>query len=250
MIALGSVLLVAVVLGGALKAGYLHVGAPGAVKSVGSYEANLEGKLFGAGKVGDAAVVFMGEDVGLFQVTPTKDQAAEQRAQTLAKRLNTFYAQACPACGATALEPNDIKVGRFQDTGDIVVFYAHMHGYDELHWGPELLATVDEAQAKALGTTPKYLASYWRDLIRDTVSLSRGFPVENSALGEELAGAMAKARSELSGEDSNVANLRRILKETTGSQAVKLREIFEKVPDRKPATDDFGGVKGYEPLRN
>jgi tRNA A-37 threonylcarbamoyl transferase component Bud32 len=252
LLALVALLVLLVLVGAAVQGGYLHFGAvpPGEVKSLGSFEANLDGKLFGAGKVGDSSVVFMGEDVGLFQVTKTKDQSAEDRANTLAKRLNVFYAQACPSCGGTGLEPNDIKVGRFSETGDIVVFYAHLHGFDELHWGPELLATVDEGQAKALGTTPKYLASYWRDLIRDTVSLSRGFPVENSALGEELAGAFAKARKTLSAEESNVANLRRILKETTGSQALALREIFSQVPDRKPAKDDFGGVKGYEPLRD
>lgn len=248
LLAVLSVLVLLLVVGGAVKAGYLHIGSASAPKS--SYEANLEGKLFGAGKVGQSAVVFMGEDVGLFQVTPTKDQPADKRAETLAKRLNTFYAQACPACNGTALEPNDIKVGRFLETGDTVVFYAHMHGFDEVHWGPELLVTVNDEQAKALGTTPKYLASYWRDLVRDTVSLSRGFPVDNSALGEELAGAMSKARAELSGDDSNVANLRRILNQTTGSQALKLREIYAKVPERKPAKDDFGGVKGYEPLRD
>ena len=253
LVAMVSLVLLALGAGIAFKGGYLGAAPltnPGAVKSIGSFEANLEGKLFGSGKVDKRDVVFMGEDVGLFQVTPTKEQPADQRATILAKRLNTFYASACPACGGTGLEPNDIKVGRFSDTGDTVVFYAHIHGYDEVHWGPELLATVDDAQAKALGTTPKYLASYWRDLIRDTVSLSRGFPVENSALGTQLADAFAKARSGLSGDESNVANLRRILNETTGKDAVKLRELFEKVPDRKPATDDFGGVKGYEPLRN
>ena len=252
LIALLSVLALVLALGVAARKGYVRFGAQAGqpVKSVGSFEANLDGPLFGSGKVGDSDVVFMGEDVGLFQVTATKSQSAAQRASTLAKRLNVFYRQACPSCGGTALEPTDIKVGRFQESGETVIFYAHVHGYDELHWGPELLATVDDAQARALGTTPKYLASYWRDLVRDTLSLSRGFPVDNSALGEELSTALAKARSELSGDDSNVANLRRILKKTTGSQALKLRDIFARVPDRRPARDDFGGVEGYEPLRD
>jgi tRNA A-37 threonylcarbamoyl transferase component Bud32 len=242
--AISAVALV-LLLGAALKTGYLQLGrgrpTAGALSSLSSLEANLDGKLFGSGKVGDSEVVFMGEDVGLFQVTPSKDQTAAERASTLARRLNIFYAQACPACGGTALEPTDIKVGRYQKTGDVVVFYAHLHGFDQLHWGPELLA---------LGTTPKYLASYWRDLIRDTVSLSRGLPVDNSALGEELAGALAKARSQLSGQDSSVANLRRILQQTTGVEALKLRELFSRVPERQPARDEFGGVKGYEPLRD
>jgi predicted Ser/Thr protein kinase len=252
LLALAGLLAVVLIAGAAVQGGYVQLGGapPGAVASIGSHEANLDGKLFGAGKVGEHAVVFMGEDVGLLQVSPTKDQSAEQRAKVVANRLNVSYASACPSCGGTGLEPNDIKIGRFQETGDTVVFYAHLHGYDELEWGPELLATVNEDQAKAMGTTPKYLAAYWRDLIRDTVSLSRGFPVQNSALGEELAGAFAQARAELSGEDSSVANLRRILNKTTGAQALKLREIFAQVPDRKPAKDDFGGVKGYEPLRD
>ncbi len=249
-----AVLAVAVLaLAGAVKSGYVTFGAPaanGAVPSTGSHEASLQGNLFGTGQVDDRSVVFMGEDVGLFQVTPTSGQTADQRAEKLAKRLNTAYSQQCIACGATGLEPADIKVGRYTDTGDTVVFYAHMHGYDHVHWGPELLATVTEDQAKALGTTPRYLASYWRDLLRDIVSLSRGFPVDGSALGGELSGALLKARESLTGSDSTVENLRRILHETTGTQALRLRETFAKVPDRKPAADDFGGVKGYEPLRN
>jgi hypothetical protein len=246
-----AVVALVVLIGAAAKGGYIHFGGGGGpAQPPKSFEANLDGKIFGVGKVGEHSVVFMGEDVGLLQVSSTKDQTAEQRAKTVATRLNVSYATACPSCGGTGLEPNDIKVGRYLETGDTVVFYAHMHGYDEVEWGPELLATVNEDQAKALSTTPKYLAAYWRDLIRDTVALSRGFPVENSALGEELAGAFAKARGELSGEDSSVANLRRILNQTTSKQALKLREIFAQVPERKPAKDDFGGVEGYEPLRD
>lgn len=242
----------ALVVAGAVKGGYLgrNSSAVGTVASTGSHEASLQGQLFGTGKVDDRKVVFMGEDVGLFQVTPTSGQSADERAAKLAKRLNTAYSQQCVACGATGLEPADIKVGRFTGTGDTVVFYAHMHGFDHVHWGPELLATVTEEQARELGTTPRYLASYWRDLLRDIVSLSRGFPVDGSALGGELSDALLKARVSLSGPESTVDNLRRILHETTGSQALRLRELFAKVPDRKPAVDDFAGVEGYEPLRN
>lgn len=244
-------LLVLVVLGGAaVKGGYLKLGGgAGGVASSGSHEASLSGDLFGSGKVGERSVVFMGEDVGLFQVTPWADKTAEQRAKDLSKRLNIFYRTACPACGGTALEPNDIKIGRYQETGDVVVFYAHIHGFDELHWGPELLATVDDTQAAAFKVAPRFVAAYWRDLLRDTIALSRGFPVQNSALGEDLSGAMAKARSQLSEDHSDVENLRKILRETTGAESAKLREIFERIPDRQPSTDDFGGVKGYTPLR-
>jgi hypothetical protein len=240
-------LLAAIVLAGFASRG----GLPGAQAKPrpGSPESSLNGDLFGAGKVGDRSVVFMGEDVGLFQVTPWEKQSAEVRAKSLAKRLNTFYRTACPVCGGTALEPNDIKVGRYLPTGDVVVFYAHVHGFDELHWGPELLATVDDDQAAAFKVPPRFLASYWRDLMRDSVALSRGLAVENSALGEELASAIEKARGQLSPEHTDVENLRKILRETTGKQSAQLRELFERIPDRKPAVDNFGGIKDYAPLR-
>lgn len=214
-----------------------------------SHQASLEGPLFGAGEVDGRPVVFMGEDIGLFCATPWKAESGADRARVLAARLNTFYKSPCPSCGGSALEPNDIKVGRYSETGDVVVFYAHMHGYDHLHWGPELLVTVDSAQAKALQTTPRYLASYWRDLLRDTVALSRGFSVENSALGEELAQAFRQAREQLE-DDSTVENLRAILQQTTATQALALQSLFARVPDRRPAKDDFGGIEGYEPLRD
>lgn len=254
-----AVVLVALVGGAAYQQGWIPgaggknpIGStsPGAVASTGSLEATLDGDLFAAGGIEGRSVVFMGEDVGLFQVTGWEKQTPEERAAALAKRLNIFYRSACPACGATALEPQDIKVGRYEKTGDTVVFYAHMHGFDEVHWGPELLATVDEDQAKEFQTTPRFVASYWRDLLRDTIALSRGFAVDHSALGEELAGAMSKAREGLSDENATTDNLRKVLRETTGSQSFKMRELFLTVPDRKPAVDAFGGVEGYEPLRN
>lgn len=214
-----------------------------------SLQNSLEGNLFAAGTVDGQQVVFLGEDVGLFQVTAWQKEVPAERAKTLAKRLNTFYHSPCPACNTTALEPADIKVGRYVDTGEVVVFYAHMHGFDKVHWGPELLATVDEAQAKNSKVAPRFLAAYWRDLLRDTVSLSRGFPVSNSALGAQLADALGQAREDLSGEEATVENLRSILRKTTASEASSLRTLFEKVPERQPEADQFGGVKGYEPLR-
>lgn len=214
-----------------------------------SYKNSLEGNLFAAGSVDGQPVVLMGEDVGLFRVTAWEKERPEERAKTLAKRLNTFYHSPCPACNTTALEPADIKVGRFVETGEVVVFYAHMHGFDKVHWGPELLATVDEEQARNFKVAPRFLAAYWRDLLRDTVSLSRGFPVANSALGEQLTQALTEARGDLSGDEATVENLKSILRKTTASQASALRTLFEKVPERQPEPDQFGGVKGYEPLR-
>ena len=214
-----------------------------------SHANSLEGNLFAAGSVEGQPVVFMGEDVGLFRVTGWKNEKPQERARTLAKRLNTFYHSPCPSCNMTALEPADIKVGRYTDTGEVVVFYAHMHGFDHVHWGPELLATVDEAQAKDSKVAPRFLAAHWRDLMRDTIALSRGFPVSNSALGEQLSQTLAEARDELSGEDATVANLRALMRKTTAAEATELRTLFEKVPARQPEQDKFDGVEGYEPLR-
>lgn len=214
-----------------------------------SLKASVQGDLFAVGKVEGSPVVFLGEDVGLFRVTAWQQEDPQQRAQTLTKRLNEFYHSPCPACNTTALEPADIKVGRYVKTGEIVVFYAHMHGFDQAAWGPELLATVDEAQAKAFKVAPRFLAAYWRDLLRDTVSLSRGFPVAKSALGEQLAEALLGARNELTEEEATAENLQAVLRQTTASQATALRTIFERVPERQPEADKFGGVEGYEPLR-
>lgn len=214
-----------------------------------SHENSLEGNLFAAGKVEGQPVVFMGEDVGLFRVTGWQKEEPQERARTLAKRLNTFYHSPCPSCNMTALEPADIKVGRHLESQEVVVFYAHMHGFDHVHWGPELLATVDEVQAKDSKVAPRFLAAHWRDLMRDTIALSRGFPVSNSALGEELSQALAEARDELSGEDATVENLRSIMRKTTVAKATELRTLFERVSKRQPEQDDFDGVEGYEPLR-
>ena len=214
-----------------------------------SHEASLEGNLFAVGDVDGRAVVFMGEDLGLMEVTGWEEQSAGQRAGTLAKRLNTFYHSPCLECGKSALEPEDIKIGRYKDTKDTVVFYCHMHGSEIIHWGPDLLVTVTPEQAESLGVAPRFLAAHWRDLIRDTVNMSRGYPLENSALGSELANAVAKARQSLAPEQSDVSNLRRILREVSGKEALKLRKAFLKVGDRKVESDNFEGIKGYEQLR-
>lgn len=247
-----SAVALAVLVGGAIKGGYLTVGAPaagGAVPSTGSREASLQGNLFGTGKVGDRSVVFMGEDVGLLPVTAAGGYAATERAELLAQRLNKAYSTHCPGCGATKLEPGDIRVGRYEGR-ETVVFYAHVHGADQLVAGPDLLATVTEEQARQQGTTSRYVAAYWRDLIRDVVSLSRGQAVNNSALGSELSASLLRARQSLSPGQATVENLRGILKQTTGAQALRLRDLFSQIPDRQASGDDFAGVKGYEPLRN
>lgn len=219
----------------------------GPVPSIGTYEASLEADIFGYGNVDGKPAVLLGEDIGLFEVTPWKEEDAVQRSKTLARRLNERYHSACITCGGTALEPNDIKIGRHIDTGEVVVFYAHMHG-NHAYWGPELLATVGDSQARVLKSTPRHLAAYWRDLIRDTVMLSRGFEVADSALGEQLSDSLHKVRQKLPTNTEQISNLRAILEEVSPSQSFELREQFLKVPERKSVVDRFEGVKGYEQL--
>ena len=216
--------------------------------STGVQEASLKGELFGAGKVAGSEVVLMGEDIGLFQVTPWEGEAAPDRAKTLADRLNRFYRSACLNCGGSNLESPDIRVGRYTQSGDLVVFYAHIHGNDPPAHGPMVLATVDAAQAKALGRPVEQVAAYWRDIVRDILSLSRGLPVDNSALGGELAGALSKARGQLRRQGDSVENLRKILAQTTGKESLKFREHFLEIPDRPSSPDVFANVAGYEPL--
>ena len=218
--------------------------------STGVQEASLKGNLFGAGKVGKDSVVFMGEDIGLFQVTPWEKETAENRAKTIAERLNRFYQSACLACGGSNLEGPDIRVGRYTATGEVVVFYAHIHGNQPPSHGPLVLATIDEAQAKALGKPARFVAYFWRDMVRDILQLSRGLPVTNSALGNELADAFKKARGQLDPKGETVENLRQILRQTTASQSVKLRELFLKIPATQSKSDGFVNVAGYEPLRD
>lgn len=249
---LAGILLVGLGAGLALQQGYLVPQLPPSIypESTGVQEASLKGDLFGASEVAGQPVVMMGEDVGLFQVSAWEKESAEQRAQTLAARLNRFYQSACLTCGGSNLESPDIRVGRFTETGDIVIFYAHIHGNDPPSHGPEVLATVDEAQAKALGQPARLVAYYWRDIVRDVVDLSRALPVQNSALGTELQQALEKARGRLDPQGQSMENLRQILRQASGAQALTWRERFLEIPDRQPSFDAFSNVKGYEPLRD
>jgi len=219
----------------------------GPAKSIGTYEASLNIDIFRAGEVNGKQAVLLGEDIGLFEVSPSNEYTAVDRSQKLASRLNAMYHQPCIACGGTGLETADIKMGRHSKSNEVVVFYAHMHG-PKVEWGPELLATVSAKQAEALGVTPRFAAGYWRDLVRDTVSLSRGFDVKESVMGPELSSALLKARDKIKRDSEQLANLRAVLEELTGKQSLKLRELFLNVPDINPKPDRFVNVKGFEPL--
>jgi len=219
----------------------------GPVESIGTYEASLPADIFKSGEVNGKHAVMLGEDIGLFEVTPAGPYTAVDRSKKLSNRLNAMYHQACIACGGTGLEPVDIKMGRHQETGQVVVFYAHMHG-PHVEWGPELLATVSDDQAAALGVTPRFVAGYWRDLIRDTVNLSRGFDVKDSVMGPELSSALLKARDNIKRDAEQLTNLRAVIEELTGQQSLKLKELFLAVPDHKPTPDKFENVEGFEPL--
>lgn len=216
--------------------------------STGMQEKSVRGDLFGAGETRKGPVVFMGEDIGLFSVTAWQDESGLERAKTLADRLNRFYRTPCLQCGGSNLETPDIRVGKYEKTGETVVFYAHIHGDNPPSHGPLLLATVDEAQAKALGRPAVVIASYWRDMIRDILSLSRGLPVENSALGAELSESIAKARAQLEPEGPSMENLREIMGQHSGQEALAYKELFLNVPERASSPDSFVNVKGYVPL--
>jgi serine/threonine protein kinase len=219
----------------------------GPAESIGTYEASLPADIFQSGDVSGRSAVLLGEDIGLFEVKAVGEYSAPARSKKLSSRLNAMYHQACIACGGTGLEPHDIKMGRHLETGEIVVFYAHMHG-PVVEWGPELLATVTDEQAEALGVTPRFVAGYWRDLIRDTVNLSRGFTVQDSVLGPELSEALLRAREKIKRDNEQLTNLKAVLEELTGQQSLKLKEIFLNIPDISPKPDKFENVEGYEPL--
>lgn len=212
-------------------------------------EFNIPGDIFTSGTVDGDSVVLLGEDVGLFGVTGWKDYTPADRADLLAARLNGFYHQFCPICGGSKLEPTDIRVGRYSETNDTAVFYAHQHEDGKIMAGPLLLATVTDPQAKKAQTTPRFLASYWRDLLRDTVQVSRGLGSNHTVLGGDLENALIKSREQVKLGEVSTANLKEVLRNVTGKEALKLRSTYNKVPDDVPGHDEFKDIKGYEPLR-
>ena len=188
-------------------------------------------------------IISLGEDVGLFWV---QGEDAEKRGRTLAARLNFLYHHQCFQCGAWMLEPPGIKVGRYQDgkVNELVVFYAHMHG-DQFAYGPELLATLDEPLAQRLGSTPRYAAGYWRDLLRDVVALSRGETSSRTVLGASFQPIASKIRG------ASLDRLRQVLSGLSSKEVRTLRQTFRHVPDDfRLQPDTFPEKNGFSPLAN
>ena len=221
--------------------------AESGVGSLSSYEANLEADIFTSGEVDGHFAVLLGEEIGLFQVAGWADQDEIARARYLTELLNTRYHTACSSCGGTALEPQDVKIGRHLETDQVVVFYAHQHG-PETGWEPELLTTITESQARALSVTPRFVAAYWRDLIRDTLNISRGVNVPDSVMGPELSRALLNARPKLLEDTEQLTALRPVVSELSGNDSLNLRELFLQIPDKKLTSDRFEELKGYAPL--
>ena len=209
-------------------------------------KANFPVDLFSAGKMEDWEVVMLGEDIGLFAI----ESQNSGRSETIAKRLNNFYRQFCPLCGKSKLEPEDIKIGHHIEANSTVLFYAHYHEGSGLAAGPLLLATATEEEAKKFERTPRFIVGHWRDLMRDTIQVSRGLGSRNSALGEKLEDALIRARKQLELGKVDSANLQLVLQELQGDEAFQLRHVFKSVPQQSPQPDLFEAIEGFEPLRH
>lgn len=192
-------------------------------------------------------LVMVGEEIGLFQVSDAEGETGQKRSVTIAERLNKFYRSFCPLCGGSKLEPGDIRLGSYG--GSTVVFYAHQHGDEPPVAGPLLLATVTLKQAKEIGTPARFVAGYWRDLLRDIVQLSRGLASDHSVLGEDVESALLRARAMLDTNEADQQNLQTVLRNLTGSEAGSLQDLYRRVPDRPPTPDTFRNLGQFEPLR-
>jgi serine/threonine protein kinase len=207
-------------------------------------EVNFPVDLFSAGTLDDWEVVMLGEDIGLFAI----ESSNSGRSEVIAERLNHFYRQFCPLCGQSKLEPEDIKIGRHVEANAVVLFYAHTHEGGSVAAGPILLATATEKEAAELKTTPRFMAGHWRDLMRDTIQVSRGLGSRKSALGERLENALIRARKDVEVGKVDSANLRLVLQELKGNEAFALRRVFQFVPQDSPERDSFQSINGFEPL--
>jgi serine/threonine protein kinase len=240
-------LLAALLLLGCLVLGLLLKGGQVVVAAKQLESQNFPADLFAAGSVGERNLVLLGEEIGLFEVSAAQQETADERAHTIAERLNRFYREFCPLCSRSKLEPGDVRVGSHH--GSTVVFYAHQHGDGVPSYGPILLATVTQKQSKELGLPPRFIAGYWRDLLRDTVQLSRGQKSAFSALGKEVEQALQRAREGLKPGEAPIDNLRAVLRQLKASEVVKLEDLYLQIPDYAPQPDEFSNLPGYQPLR-
>lgn len=211
-------------------------------------DTGLAGDIFAHNEEGGRSLVTLGDSIGLFWVTAAANQTPAERAEVVAGRLNKLYHSHCPACGALKLEPAGIQVGRYKkgDISEIVVFYAHKHD-QQLVSMPELLATVDKKVADEIEATPPFVASHWRNLLRDVVQMSRGRAPVHSSLGDQLKGEFQQALTQL-GPDPTVGNLETILSKLTHRRA--LESQFQVIPDELTLEpDQFIPTGSYLPLK-
>ena len=216
-----------------------------------AHDTGFEGDVFGVRVEKNAAVVTLGEDVGLFRVRDGFGQTAEKRAEALAARLNKLYHEQCPTCGMYKLEPQGFRIARYVDRkaglDEVALFYSHLDGNQ--YRAPLLLAILNREEASALGSTPRYAAGYWRDLTRDLIEISRGVNPPGSSLGRELSGELVAARRNM-GDHPTIANLNALLAQIDAAKARRLESMFEKVPPSfKCQVDHFAAVGIFTPLK-
>ena len=217
---------------------------------VASADPGLPGPLFRSRQDGKSWGVGLGEDVGLVWAQREDSAASEKKARLVVERLNFLYHYQCQRCGSFLLEPEGVKVGRYKKgkVNEKVVFYAHLHG-QEYAYGPELLTTLDPKLAVRLGSSPRYAAGYWRDVLRDVVTLSRGRQAQRTSLGKAFRPVVERLRR--SAGNNLTLELRTIVSGLNSKEARTLHEAFRHVPDDfQFEADVFPPRNGFEPLSN
>lgn len=195
--------------------------------------------LFKSLSESDGVLVTLGEDLPLFPIFESDKLDARERADVIAERLNSLYDKRCPLCNDRALRARDIRVARYKfenGSEDIVIFHCHIDG-ETVAVPPKVLLTISRPEAETLGTTPRLLGCYWRDVTRDVLRFSRALPGEDSPLGVKLQQAFGEARQNM-GPQPTLQNLREILKQIGGSQLVELRQMIWDIPDTYPTEPD------------
>ena len=203
-------------------------------------------KLFQGTEEQGTTVVSLGEELPLFPIIPQPEADFDpvDRAKTIAQRFNKLYAKTCPLCGDRALSARDIRIAKYrfpaaegeEPKEDVVLFYAHIDD-GKVAIPPRLLLTISKPEAERLGTSPRRLGYYWRDITRDVLSFSRAEPGTASPVGKELTGAFLEARQNL-GPEPTLDNLREVLKQVGLSRVKKLRGMILEVPEVHPADPD------------